>query len=455
MPKYELKFSLLLLVSVLCFICFLLGWMAGVFIAPGQKLKQEKTSFFQIKTQEKQEGLKAQLKGDLELGPAALKEPTKADHSAPHNKNGLRFAQKTKPNSLNPQTWRPLTQPTKPNSLNLQTWRPLTQPTEPNSLNPLLGQMTRNILFLMNPYAELQGAPLKNIGLSGAPSPSYKRNSAAPNLASANSKVLSSHPADQAPKLKAQNKSKNRKLPHVLKSAIRPPFAPHQTEGGKMSRLKTSGAESFTTPKNLPTALDKKALGAKPPLKARQTGKAALQDSSSKRAYPIPLDEKAPLTNSSLKKGFKKTDKKALAERKDLTGAFSSPAHSAPPASKKKRLEVLPQGASLSPLQKLQREYKQKNQQQLAAIEAKQKFFKPDGQLSFFINAFTDGEKAKKYVQGLKSQYPLWSVLLKPHQDHTRVYIGPFRSRKLAEEFKRLWLETPDFESAFLEEISL
>ena len=107
------------------------------------------------------------------------------------------------------------------------------------------------------------------------------------------------------------------------------------------------------------------------------------------------------------------------------------------------------------PLRERQEEYKRLNRQQLAAIEQEQRFFKSDGQFSFFVNAFSESEKAIKYVQDMKNRQPLWSFLLKLHQDHTRVYIGPFRSRKTAEEFQQLLPQNSSFKDVFLDEVPL
>ena len=72
------------------------------------------------------------------------------------------------------------------------------------------------------------------------------------------------------------------------------------------------------------------------------------------------------------------------------------------------------------------------------------------------VNVFSSQEKVSKYVNQMKKQYPMWSFLIKAHKDHIRVYVGPFPSKKLAEEFKKALPRPSPFSSLdFLEEVSL
>ena len=107
-------------------------------------------------------------------------------------------------------------------------------------------------------------------------------------------------------------------------------------------------------------------------------------------------------------------------------------------------------------LKKIQEGYDKKNRAQLALIEQEQKFFKTTGKFSFMVNVFSDQEKAFKYINQMKKQYPLWSFLIKAYKDHIRIYLGPFPSKKLAEEFKKALPHPSPFSSLeFLEETSL
>ena len=89
-------------------------------------------------------------------------------------------------------------------------------------------------------------------------------------------------------------------------------------------------------------------------------------------------------------------------------------------------------------------------------IETNQKFFKTNGKFSFMVNVFSDQDKAFNFIKEMKKQYPLWSFLLKIQKDHIRVYLGPFPSKELAEEFKKSIPHPTPFSSLeFLEEVSL
>ena len=143
-------------------------------------------------------------------------------------------------------------------------------------------------------------------------------------------------------------------------------------------------------------------------------------------------------------------------------------AYSPPPAPKtdlriieaEKKLSALPAPPVLperdSKLTAIQEEYDERNRKQLALIEKGQKFFKSNGKFSFMVNVFSDQEKAFKYINTMKEQYPMWSFLLKIHKDHIRVYLGPFPSKELAEEFKKsIPMPSPFSSLEFLEELSL
>ena len=118
---------------------------------------------------------------------------------------------------------------------------------------------------------------------------------------------------------------------------------------------------------------------------------------------------------------------------------------------------ALPSPQRLEPkLQTLQKTYDKKNKEQLLLIEKEQKFFKINGKFSFMINVFSEEDKAFEFVKQMKKQYPLWSFLLKIHRDHIRVYLGPFSSKELANEFKNSIPKPHPFSSLeFLEEVSL
>ena len=109
-----------------------------------------------------------------------------------------------------------------------------------------------------------------------------------------------------------------------------------------------------------------------------------------------------------------------------------------------------------SELEKIQERYDKKNQEQLALIKEEQKYFKSEGKYSFMINIFSDQDKAFTYIKKMKKEYPMWSFLIKAHKDHVRVYLGPFPSKELAEEFKKSLPNPSPFPSLdFLKEISL
>ena len=112
------------------------------------------------------------------------------------------------------------------------------------------------------------------------------------------------------------------------------------------------------------------------------------------------------------------------------------------------------QNEKVEDLQKLQAEYDKKNKDQLLRILEDQKFFTMDGKFSFLANAFSKRDKALEYVENIRNKYPLWSFLIKVHKDHTRVYLGPFKSREKALEFKKI-VPFPPFSLDFLEEVSL
>ena len=118
---------------------------------------------------------------------------------------------------------------------------------------------------------------------------------------------------------------------------------------------------------------------------------------------------------------------------------------------------VIPPPLALSPeLQAIQDSYDKKNKEQLLLIEKNQKFFKTTGKFSFMINVFSKQDKAFEFIKEMKKQYPMWSFLLKIHKDHIRVYLGPFASKELAEEFKKSIPKPSPFSSLdFLKEVSL
>ena len=107
-------------------------------------------------------------------------------------------------------------------------------------------------------------------------------------------------------------------------------------------------------------------------------------------------------------------------------------------------------------LQKIQEDYDKKNMEQLLIIEKAQKFFKSDGNFSFLLNVFSTQDKAFEYVENMKEQYPMWSFFMKAHEDHIRIYLGPFPARELALEFKNALPVPNSFSSLeFLEEVGL
>ena len=138
-----------------------------------------------------------------------------------------------------------------------------------------------------------------------------------------------------------------------------------------------------------------------------------------------------------------KIDLKSFEEEKQLSEEFSS-------ASMSLLKEINPE------LKALQESYDKKNKEQLLIIEAGQKFFKSNGKFSFMVNVFSSQDKTFKYVNQMKKQYPLWSFLIKAYRDHIRVYVGPFPSKELAQEFKKTLPNPSPFSSLnFLEEVSL
>ena len=107
-------------------------------------------------------------------------------------------------------------------------------------------------------------------------------------------------------------------------------------------------------------------------------------------------------------------------------------------------------------LQKLQKSYNEKNREQLLSIEKQQKFFKSSGKFSFLVNVFSEEEKAFEYIEKIKKEYPFWSLLLKAHGDHIRIYLGPFVSKESAMEFKKeLPLPYPFSSLDYLEKVGL
>ena len=139
-------------------------------------------------------------------------------------------------------------------------------------------------------------------------------------------------------------------------------------------------------------------------------------------------------------------DSKKLNQAKELSQSSLQGLHS---------LETQPEESQEergSVLQKLQKEY-DKNREQLLQIVESQSFFKMDGKFSFLISVFSERNGALDYVQKMREKYPLWSFLIKPYEDHTRIYLGPFPSKEKALEFKKTMPSS--LSQDFLEEISL
>jgi len=105
---------------------------------------------------------------------------------------------------------------------------------------------------------------------------------------------------------------------------------------------------------------------------------------------------------------------------------------------------------------KVQQVYNEKNKEQLLSIEKQQDFFKSNGKFSFLVNVFSEEDKALEYIKKIKEEHPLWSLLLKAHGDHIRIYLGPFASKKLADSFKKeLPVPYPFPSLEYLEEVGL
>ena len=108
-------------------------------------------------------------------------------------------------------------------------------------------------------------------------------------------------------------------------------------------------------------------------------------------------------------------------------------------------------------IKKTREEYDRKNREQLSLIEKEQNFFKLDGKFSFLVNVFSEEEKAFKYINKMRRQYPLWSFLLKTDEEgHIHVYLGPFADKEIAFKFKKsLSIPYPFSSLEYLEEIAL
>ena len=104
-------------------------------------------------------------------------------------------------------------------------------------------------------------------------------------------------------------------------------------------------------------------------------------------------------------------------------------------------------------LKKVQEEFDKKNHEQFLKISENQKFFAIDGKFSFLVNAFSEQKKALEYVKDIKRKHPNWSFFIKVHEDHTRIYLGPFPTEEKAMEFKQAM--PPSLSPDFLEEVSL
>ena len=161
------------------------------------------------------------------------------------------------------------------------------------------------------------------------------------------------------------------------------------------------------------------------------------------------------------KSSFIKKSARSITIKKDSIKKVS-PRYSPKPALKMEEEAEFSQESILAPqafdseLQKIQADYDKKNREQLLLITEEQDFFKLNGKFSFMVNVFSDQEKTFKYINQLRKQYPMWSFLIKAHKDHIRVYLGPFPSRGLADEFKKKLPSPSPFSSLdFLEEVSL
>ena len=111
--------------------------------------------------------------------------------------------------------------------------------------------------------------------------------------------------------------------------------------------------------------------------------------------------------------------------KKDSQTTLLNPEEAPPPTEKTKAL------------QKLRDKYDKQNREQLLKIVKEQDYFSLEGKFGYLINAFSEHEAASSYVAKMKEQHPLWSFLIKIHEDHIRIYLGPFQTREKAVKFKK------------------
>ena len=152
----------------------------------------------------------------------------------------------------------------------------------------------------------------------------------------------------------------------------------------------------------------------------------------------IQLLEKKVLNHKDLSQ---KSNKEELSDSSVLE---SVPIETRPKTKKQTELELL---------QKRQGKYDEQNREQLLQILGNQKFFFLEGKFSFLMNVFSEEEEALDYAKEMKEKHPFWSFLIKAHKDHIRIYLGPFKTKEKALEFKEMTHSSVSQD--FLEEVSL
>ena len=100
-----------------------------------------------------------------------------------------------------------------------------------------------------------------------------------------------------------------------------------------------------------------------------------------------------------------------------------------------------------------QDKYKDRNRKQFATAD--DDLFLLRGAYSFLVNGFGTEDMALKYIKSLKRRFPSWSLFLKSNANYFKVYLGPFRTKKKANQFINELEHPLPIPNYFLEEQSL
>ena len=97
--------------------------------------------------------------------------------------------------------------------------------------------------------------------------------------------------------------------------------------------------------------------------------------------------------------------------------------------------------------------YKDRNRKQFATAD--DTVFSARGAYSFLVNGFGTEDKALKYIKNLKKRFPSWSLLLKSETNLFKIYLGPFETKRKANQFINELEQPLPVPNYFLEEQSL